>query len=152
MEQSRARPLVFIIPDSTKGQYNVYVAGGFKINSVTQKPYLMSDVQVFTQQTQCWQVITIIPSLEITHELSFDKNMLYISETIELPDGTPKTNLLRSFDIIKRIWTEKPNESVQRKRQEQDTKSMTSSTVVKPNKVKMGKNVQVRDQFLSKFS
>ena len=147
MEQSRARPLVFILPDSTTTQYNVYVAGGFKINPITQKPYLIPDVQVFTQQTQRWQRIATIPDLEVTHELSFDKNMLHVTETIELPNGTPKANLLRSFDIINRIWTDKPNESVRRKLQEQDTKLVTSPAVVKPNKVEMGKKVQVRDQF-----
>ncbi|CAF1409634.1 unnamed protein product [Adineta ricciae] len=137
MEQSRARPLVFILPDSTTAQYNVYVAGGFKINSITQKPYLIPDVQVFTQQTQRWQGITTIPDLEITHELSFDKNMLHVTETIEMPNATPKTNLLRSFDIINRVWTDKPNESVHRQLQEQDPKSMTSSTIIKSNTVKM---------------
>ncbi|CAF0914709.1 unnamed protein product [Adineta steineri] len=101
----RALPLVFIIPGNSINEQNVYVAGGFNVNSHTHKTYIVPDLQVFNQMTQRWQRVTTIPDLELSHALSFNNDKLHISEIIELPNELPMTNILRSFDLQKLIWT-----------------------------------------------
>ena len=90
-------------------QQNVYVAGGFNVNSITHRPYVVADLQLFNQITQRWQFLTTIPNLELSHELLFYDNKLHVIETIELSDETQITNILRSFDLQKLTWIDTKN-------------------------------------------
>lgn len=117
----RARPLVFIIPGDSINEQSVYIAGGFNVTSNTHKPYIVPDLQLFNQTTQRWQRLTTIPKLELAHALSFNDNKLHVSETIELPDQLPVTNILRSFDLRKLFWTNEQNDINHKKLMEQNS-------------------------------
>ncbi|CAF3977698.1 unnamed protein product [Rotaria magnacalcarata] len=81
----RVRPIVFIDINSSINNHTVYVAGGFNINPISYKPYIVPDLQLFNQVTQSWQYITTILNLELTHESSFEHHKLHASEIIEMP-------------------------------------------------------------------
>jgi hypothetical protein len=124
----------------------VYAAGGFDINPTTHKPYMIPDLQLFNQITQRWQRLTTIPYLELSHALSFNDNNLHVSETIELPDQLPVTNILRSFDLEKLIWTN-PNNDLNEPNSTQ-TNRLKSPVTLLPNakrsaEIKTNQNIQV---------
>jgi len=124
----------------------VYAAGGFNINPTTHKPYMIPDLQLFNQTTQRWQRLTTIPNLELSHALSFNDNNLHVSETIELPDQLPVTNILRSFDLEKLIWTN-PNNDLNEQNSTQ-TNPVKSPLTLSPNskrsaEIKTNQNIQV---------
>ena len=73
------------------------------------KPYVVSDLQLFNQSTQRWQRLTTIPNLQLSHTLSFADNKLHVSETTEVPNRPPVTNILRSFDLRTLTWTNNVN-------------------------------------------
>jgi hypothetical protein len=102
----RACPLVLINPDRSITGRSIYVAGGFNVNSDNHKPFVVPDLYLFNQTTKHWQLLTIIPNLQLSHALLFNDNKLHISETIELVDQLPVTNILRSFDLENLIWTD----------------------------------------------
>ncbi|CAF2435263.1 unnamed protein product [Rotaria sp. Silwood2] len=149
----RVRPLVFIDPNDTINGHNVYVAGGFNINSHTHKPYIVSDLQLFKQVTQSWQQLTTIPNLELSHELSFDDHKLHVSETIELPDQIPTINHLYSFDLRKFSWINTTNDTddnrkINTRNSTRTTPSSTSPFFLSPDRnkkkdVKTKQNSQV---------
>ncbi len=142
----RARPLIFIIPDDSINGHSVYVAGGFNINPNTHKPYMIPDLQSFNPITQRWQRLTTIPNLELSHALSFNDNNLHVSETIELPDQLPVTNILRSFDLEKLIWTNPKNDL--NEQNSTQTNPVKSPLTLLPNakrsaEIKTNQNIQV---------
>ncbi|CAF2132410.1 unnamed protein product [Rotaria magnacalcarata] len=100
----RVRPIVFIDINSSINNHTVYVAGGFNINPISYKPYIVPDLQLFNQVTQSWQYITTILNLELTHESSFEHHKLHASEIIEVADKIPERNTFYTFDLEKLIW------------------------------------------------
>lgn len=147
LDITRARPLVLIIPDDSISGQSVYVAGGFNVNPNTHKPYVVSDIQLFNQTTQHWQRLTIIPNLDLSHALSFNDNKLHVSETIELPDQIPITNILRSFDLRKLIWTSDSKNDINNKKiNEKNSRQTTPLSSLDANnitKIKTNRNLQV---------
>jgi hypothetical protein len=141
----RARPLVLIVPDNSIRGQSVYAAGGFNVNPNTHKPFIVPDLQLFNQSTQRWQRVTTIPNLELSHALSFNDNKLHVSETIEVPDQLPVTNMLRSFDLQKLIWTNSKNNIDDRKINDQNSmKTIPSkSPLIASPDIKNNRNVQV---------
>ena len=119
----------------------------FNVNPNTHKPYIVPDLQLFNQTTQRWQRLTTIPNLELSHALSFNDNKLHVSETIEVPDQLPVTNILRSFDLQKLIWTNAKDDVDNRKLKEQNLtqKSLLNLPLdaKKPAEIKTNRNIQV---------
>jgi hypothetical protein len=151
LDITRARPLVFIIPDDSISGQSVYIAGGFNVNRNTHKPYIVPDLQLFNQKTQRWQRLTTIPNLDLSHALLLNENKLHVSETIELPDQLPETKVLRSFDLQKLIWTESKNDTDNGKMNEKNSMPITPSSspynrspdTKKTTDVKTNRNIQV---------
>lgn len=125
--------MVFIIPDASSNRQNVYVAGGFNVNKHTHKAYIVPDLQLFNQTTQRWQCLTTIPNLELSHALSLNENKLNVSETIELPNQEPETNILRTFDLEKRMWIDAENDTDTRKMNKKNSTLTTSSINLSPD-------------------
>ncbi|CAF1229586.1 unnamed protein product [Rotaria sordida] len=144
----RVRPLVFIDPNDTIHGPNIYVAGGFNINPYTHKPYIVPDLQLFNRVTQCWQQLTTIPNLELSHELSFDDYKLHVSETIELSDQMPIMKNLYSFDLQKLSWINTANDTDDNRkinvRTSKQKSPSTSPFILSPdgNKIKENKTKQ----------
>ncbi|CAF3737155.1 unnamed protein product [Rotaria sordida] len=144
----RVRPLVFIDPNDTIHGPNIYVAGGFNINPYTHKPYIVPDLQLFNRVTQCWQQLTTIPNLELSHELSFDDYKLHVSETIESSDQMPIMKNLYSFDLQKLSWINTTNDTDDNRkinvRTSKQKSPSTSPFILSPdgNKIKENKTKQ----------
>jgi hypothetical protein len=107
---------------------------------------MIPDLQTFNQITQRWQRLTTIPNLELSHALSFNDNNLHVSETIDLPDQLPVTNILRSFDLEKLIWTNPKNDL--NEQNSTQTNPVKSPLTLLPNakrsaEIKTNQNIQV---------
>ncbi len=142
LDVTRARPLVLIIPDDSITGQSVYVAGGFNVSRNSHKPFIVPDLQLFNPTTQRWQRLTTIPNLKLLHALSFNDNKLHVSETIELPDRLPETNILRSFDLQKLIWIEGKN-NTDKKDSSPITPSILSPDTHKTIDIKINRNIPV---------
>jgi hypothetical protein len=131
LDVTRARPLVLIVPDDSITGKSVYVAGGFNVNRNSHKPYVVPDLQLFNQAKQCWQRLTIIPNLNLSHALLFNDNKLYVSETIEIPDRLPETKILCSFDLRNLNWIDGKDDHDKKKINEKNSIPITPSSKTK---------------------
>ena len=143
LDVTRARPLVLIIPDDSITGQSVYVAGGFNVSRNSHKPFIVPDLQLFNPTTQRWQRLTTIPNLKLLHALSFNDNKLHVSETIELVDQSPVTNVLRSFDLEKLIWADgnEQNSTSNKVHNDRQTTPLSSPDI---KELKTNRNIQVK--------